>query len=55
MCALRIATEKSSSVLYCGCTLIAPNVVLTAAHCVAESNLRTPTVEVGQQGGELTR
>ncbi len=46
VCSLRIATAQSSDFLYCGCSLIAPNVVLTAAHCVAESNLAAPMVEV---------
>jgi hypothetical protein len=34
---------------YCGCALIAPNVALTAAHCVAQSdlNMRNPIIEVG--------
>lgn len=34
---------------YCACALIAPSVVLTAAHCVNQTDpaLRNPAVEVG--------
>jgi secreted trypsin-like serine protease len=44
VCSLRTATADNSNFLYCGCSLVAPGVVLTAAHCVMD--LRTPWVEV---------
>lgn len=49
MCSLRTATSDGGDFLYCGCSLIAPRVVLTAAHCVQD--LRTPWVEVGYRAG----
>lgn len=47
VCSLRTSTGSSTDFLYCGCSLIAPSVVLTAAHCLASTDLRTPWVEVG--------
>jgi secreted trypsin-like serine protease len=49
VCSLRTATSNNPDFLYCGCSLIAPNVVMTAAHCLIDTNLRTPWVEVRVQ------
>jgi hypothetical protein len=46
VCALRAPNPNGGTYLYCGCSLIAPNVVMTAAHCVVEQGMRTPLVEV---------
>jgi V8-like Glu-specific endopeptidase len=46
ICSVKDARTDSH---YCGCALIAPNVALTAAHCVAQSDvaMRNPIIEVG--------
>jgi hypothetical protein len=46
-CSVRSATNNAH---FCGCSLIAPNLILTAAHCLAQESraLAYPNIEVGR-------
>lgn len=46
VCSLRANTTSATAYHYCGCSLISPSVVMTAAHCLANPGLSTPMVHV---------
>lgn len=49
-CSVRTATSNAH---FCGCSLVAPNLILTAAHCIDQPSreLAYPRIDIGRRAG----